>query len=125
MRAIIRLAEQWLNGSLVGQVSARVANKKFNWHGSPAVPPHRRSKPNHDHRRLNFIRPAGPSLIACCLMSSDEILTEEEEKMTKTEEEIVNEFAGGRTGKASAPLSQNDLVEVDGSQMRQRQHAGI
>jgi len=58
-------------------------------------------------------------------MSSDEILLEAEEKMIKTEQVIVNELAGVRTGKASASLIENILVEVYGSQMRLRELAGI
>jgi ribosome recycling factor len=58
-------------------------------------------------------------------MSSDEILIEAEEKMIKTEQVVVNEFAGVRTGKASASLIENILVEVYGSQMRLRELAGI
>ncbi|MEJ0089323.1 MAG: ribosome recycling factor [Limisphaerales bacterium] len=58
-------------------------------------------------------------------MSSDEILLEAEEKMIKTEQVIINEFAGVRTGKASASLIENILVEVYGSQMRLRELAGI
>ena len=58
-------------------------------------------------------------------MSSDEILMEAEEKMIKTETVVVNEFAGVRTGKASASLLENIMVEVYGSQMRLRELAGI
>ena len=58
-------------------------------------------------------------------MSSDEILLEAEEKMIKTEQVVVNEFAGVRTGKASASLIENLLVEVYGSQSRLRELAGI
>src|SRR5271170_5809964 len=58
-------------------------------------------------------------------MSSDDILLEAEEKMIKTETVIVNELAGIRTGKASASLFENILVEVYGSQMRLRELAGI
>src|SRR5471030_868781 len=58
-------------------------------------------------------------------MSSDEILLEAEEKMIKTEQVIVNELAGVRTGKASASLIENVPVEVYGSQMRLRELAGI
>lgn len=58
-------------------------------------------------------------------MSSDEILLEAEEKMIKTEQVVVNEFAGVRTGKASSALVENILVEVYGSQMRLRELAGI
>ena len=49
----------------------------------------------------------------------------EEKKMIKTESVVVNEFAGVRTGKASASLIENILVEVYGSQMRLRELAGI
>jgi ribosome recycling factor len=38
---------------------------------------------------------------------------------------VVNEFAGVRTGKASAALVENILVETYGSQMRIRELAGI
>jgi ribosome recycling factor len=58
-------------------------------------------------------------------MSPDEVLMEAEEKMIKTEQVVVNEFAGVRTGKASASLIENILVEVYGSQMRIRELAGI
>src|SRR5882757_8843480 len=58
-------------------------------------------------------------------MSSDEILLEAEEKMIKTEQVVINEFAGVRTGKASASLVENILVEVYGSMMRLRELAGI
>jgi ribosome recycling factor len=58
-------------------------------------------------------------------MSIDDILLESEEKMIKTEQVVLNEFAGVRTGKASASLVENVLVEVYGSQMRVRELAGI
>lgn len=58
-------------------------------------------------------------------MALDDIVLEAEEKMTKTEEVVVNEFAGVRTGKASAGLVENILVEAYGSQMRIRELAGI
>ena len=58
-------------------------------------------------------------------MSPDEVLLEAEEKMIKTEQVVVNEFAGVRTGKASASLLENIMVEVYGSQMRIRELAGI
>jgi ribosome recycling factor len=58
-------------------------------------------------------------------MSPDDILLEAEEKMLKTEQVVANEFAGVRTGKASASLVENILVEVYGSQMRIRELAGI
>jgi len=58
-------------------------------------------------------------------MALDDILLEAEEKMEKTEQVVVNEFAGVRTGKASAGLVENILVESYGSQMRIRELAGI
>src|SRR5437870_13147418 len=58
-------------------------------------------------------------------MSLDDFLLEAEDKMSKTEQVVVNEFAGVRTGKASAALVENILVEVYGSQMRIRELAGI
>ncbi len=58
-------------------------------------------------------------------MPMDDILLEAEEKMIKTEEVVVHEFAGVRTGKASPALVENILVEVYGSQMRIRELAGI
>lgn len=58
-------------------------------------------------------------------MSIDEVLLEAEEKMQKTEEVVTKEFAGVRTGKASAGLVENVMVEVYGSQMRIRELAGI
>jgi len=59
-------------------------------------------------------------------MPVDDILLEAEEKMIKTEEVVVHEFSGVRTGKASPALVENILVEVyGGSQMRIRELAGI
>ena len=58
-------------------------------------------------------------------MTPDDILLEAEDKMIKTEQVVVNEFAGVRTGKASAALVENIIVEVYGSQMRIRELAGI
>lgn len=58
-------------------------------------------------------------------MALDDILLEAEDKMSKTEQVVVNEFAGVRTGKASPALVENVLVEVYGSQMRIRELAGI
>ena len=58
-------------------------------------------------------------------MTPDDILLEAEDKMIKTEQVVVNEFAGVRTGKASASLVENITVEVYGSQMRIRELAGI
>lgn len=59
-------------------------------------------------------------------MSIDEILLECEEKMQKSEEHVVLEFNGVRTGKASPALIENIMVEVyGGSHMRIRELAGI
>ncbi len=59
------------------------------------------------------------------MITIDDILLEAEDKMIKTEEVIVREFAGVRTGKASAALVENILVEAYGGQMRLRELAGI
>ena len=45
--------------------------------------------------------------------------------MIKTEEVVQKEFAGVRTGKASAGLVENIMVEVYGSHMRIRELGGI
>lgn len=58
-------------------------------------------------------------------MTIDDILLEAEEKMTKTEQVLLNEFAGVRTGKASPGLIENLQVEAYGSHMRLRELAGI
>jgi ribosome recycling factor len=58
-------------------------------------------------------------------MTLDDILLEAEEKMIKTEQVVVNEFAGVRTGKASAGLVENIQAEVYGSMMRIRELASI
>jgi ribosome recycling factor len=58
-------------------------------------------------------------------MALEEILLEAEEKMIKTEEVVQHEFAGVRTGKASAALVENIQVDVYGSHMRIRELAGI
>lgn len=58
-------------------------------------------------------------------MALDDFLLEAEDKMIKTEQVVVNEFAGVRTGKASPSLVENIMVEVYGSQMRIRELAGI
>ena len=59
------------------------------------------------------------------LMALDDFLLEAEDKMIKTEQVVINEFAGVRTGKASPALVENVLVEVYGAQMRIRELAGI
>ena len=58
-------------------------------------------------------------------MALDDILLEAEEKMMKTDEVVQHEFSNVRTGKASASLVENILVEVYGAQMRIRELAGI
>ena len=58
-------------------------------------------------------------------MTLDDILLEAEEKMVKSEQVVVNEFAGVRTGRASAGLVENITAEVYGSQMRIRELASI
>ena len=58
-------------------------------------------------------------------MTLDDILLEAEEKMMKTEQVVSNEFAGVRTGRASAGLVENITAEVYGSQMRIRELANI
>ena len=58
-------------------------------------------------------------------MALDDFLLEAEEKMEKTEQVVGHEFAGVRTGKASAGLVENILVEVYDSAMRIRELAGI
>src|SRR5215468_10962475 len=58
-------------------------------------------------------------------MTLDDFLLEAEDKMSKTENVVVNEFAGVRTGKASPSLVENIQVEVYGAHMRIRELAGI
>lgn len=58
-------------------------------------------------------------------MPLDDILLEAEEKMAKTEEVVVRDFSGVRTGKASPGLVENVPVEAYGSTMRIRELAGI
>ena len=59
-------------------------------------------------------------------MTIDEIMFECEEKMQKSEEHVVIEFNGVRTGKASPLLIENITAEVyGGSHMRIRELAGI
>jgi ribosome recycling factor len=58
-------------------------------------------------------------------MTLDDILLEAEEKMLKTEQVVANDFAGVRTGRASASLVENVQAEVYGSMMRIRELANI
>ena len=55
----------------------------------------------------------------------DDFLLDAEDKMSKTEQVVVNGFAGVHTGKASPALVENIMVEVYGAQMRVRELAGI
>lgn len=58
-------------------------------------------------------------------MSIDDVLLEAEEKMLKTEEHVVHEFLGVRTGKASPGLIENVTIEAYESQMRLKELATI
>jgi ribosome recycling factor len=58
-------------------------------------------------------------------MTIDEILFGTEEKMLKTEDHVVHEFSGVRTGKASPGLIENVMVEAYGSHMRLKELATI
>lgn len=58
-------------------------------------------------------------------MTIDDILLEAEDKMSKTEQVVIHEFSGVRTGKASPGLVENIVVDAYGSQMRVRELAGI
>ena len=58
-------------------------------------------------------------------MTIDDILLETEEKMLKSEEHLVHQFAGVRTGKASPSLIENVMVEAYGSHMRLKELATI
>jgi ribosome recycling factor len=58
-------------------------------------------------------------------MTLDDILLEAEEKMIKSEQVVVNGFAGVRTGKASPGLVENIQADVYGSLMRVRELATI
>ena len=59
-------------------------------------------------------------------MPVDDILLETEEKMLKSEEVVVIEFAGVRTGKASSALVENLMIEAyEGSSMRLLELASI
>jgi ribosome recycling factor len=58
-------------------------------------------------------------------MALDDILLEAEEKMSKTEQVVIHEFSGVRTGKASPALVEGIMVDAYGSQMRVRELAGI
>ncbi|HIG31580.1 MAG TPA: ribosome recycling factor [Verrucomicrobiales bacterium] len=58
-------------------------------------------------------------------MEIDEILFEAEGKMQKTEEVLVHDYSGVRTGKASPGLVENLMVDMYESKMRLCELAGI
>ncbi len=58
-------------------------------------------------------------------MSIEEILFEAEEKMLKTEEHLLHQFSGVRTGKASPALIENVIIEAYDSRMRLKELATI
>jgi len=58
-------------------------------------------------------------------MAIDDILLETEEKMVKTEDHVLHQFAGVRTGKASPALIENIMVEAYGANMRLKELATI
>jgi ribosome recycling factor len=58
-------------------------------------------------------------------MTIDDVLLETEEKMLKTEEHVVHEFSGVRTGKATPGLIENVMVDAYGSNMRLKELATI
>lgn len=58
-------------------------------------------------------------------MAIEAIIKEAREKMHKTEQVVLHEFSGVRTGKASAALVEGIMVDVYGSQMRIRDLAAI
>ena len=58
-------------------------------------------------------------------MSIEEVLFETEEKMQKTEEHVIQQFTGIRTGKASPSLIENVFIEAYDSRMRLKELASI
>jgi len=58
-------------------------------------------------------------------MSIDEILFETEEKMLKSEEHVLHQFSGIRTGKASPALIENVMIEAYEARMRLKELATI
>ncbi|MCP5521812.1 MAG: ribosome recycling factor [Verrucomicrobiales bacterium] len=58
-------------------------------------------------------------------MPINDILKEAREKMHKTEQVVLHEFSGVRTGKASPTIVENVAADVYGSQMRLRELAAI
>lgn len=58
-------------------------------------------------------------------MTIDEILFDAEEKMLKTEEHVVHQFSGIRTGRATPSLIENVFIEAYDSRMRLKELATI
>jgi ribosome recycling factor len=58
-------------------------------------------------------------------MTIDEVLFDAEEKMLKTEDHVLNQFSGVRTGKATPALIENVMVEAYGTNMRLKELATI
>jgi len=90
-------------------------------HAVPGVPGERQL----NFGKYNFHSTGAVKLVNLPPMTLDDILLEAEDKMIKTEQVVMNEFAGVRTGKASGSLVENIVVEVYGAQMRIRELAGI
>jgi ribosome recycling factor len=89
-----------------------------------ASPAERQAAPRRPPSGLGYT--AGHSLGRLFrVMPIDDILLDAEDKMTKTEHVVQHEFTGVRTGKASASLVENIMVEAYGAQMRIRELAGI
>lgn len=58
-------------------------------------------------------------------MTIDEVLFETEDKMLKTEDHVLHQFSGVRTGKATPALIENVMVEAYESHMRLKELATI
>ncbi|MSU32793.1 MAG: ribosome recycling factor [Pedosphaera sp.] len=58
-------------------------------------------------------------------MNIDEVLFDTEDKMLKTEEHVLQQFSGVRTGKASPALIENLMIEAYDSHMRLKELATI
>jgi ribosome recycling factor len=58
-------------------------------------------------------------------MALDDILLEAEDRMIKSEQVLVNELTGVRTGKASSSLVEGIMVEAYGATVRLREMASI
>ena len=58
-------------------------------------------------------------------MTIDEVIFDTEERMLKSEDHVLNQFSGVRTGKATPSLIENVMVEAYGSNMRLKELATI